>query len=210
MNKQEKEVLDMMKSIMETDMVNGYGFEVLFGGLPNKPKPPYENLNYGYELRPIELKDEEGKPVPNTENYSHLYRDGEQISKEVFRKGGMSYGYKEGYCNLILYVEEKTNKSGFDFGTHVIVDAFGKVVMSGGFSDHPTHVGMHVARMKDVYYNLLNGEKIVAISSSNPINGEKYIIIEHRYDWYNKNLPLGVYKLDKSTCELTKIDNIKK
>ena len=106
------------------------------------------------------------------------------------------------------YVEEKANKSGFDFGTHVIVDAFGKVVMSGGFSDHPTHIGMHVARMKDVYYNLLNGEKIVAISSSSPINGEKYIIIEHRYDWYNKNLPLGVYKLDKSTCELTKIDDI--
>ena len=186
----------------------------IFGGMQQAPKEasPYDDLKHGYELRPIEMKDKKGNSIPNDKQYSHLYRDGEQISKEIFRKGGMCNGFKDGYCTLIHYVkEEGKNEDGFSFGIHVIVDAFGKIVLCGkGITDYPSHVGGNVAHMNDTYYNLLTGEKIMYASSSSVINGANAIIVEHRYDWRNDKIPLGVYRLEKMTCKLEKIDEIKR
>jgi len=185
----------------------------IFGGSPeSKKENGRESLGYGYELREIELLDDKGNPIQNREKYSHLYRDGEQISKEVFRKGGMCNGYEDGYCCLIHYVKESGKREdGFSFGIHVIVDAFGKTVLSGkGITDYPSHLGGNIAKLNDKYYNLLNGEKIIETSSGSVINGATSIIVEHRYNWRNGNLPVGVYRIDKSTCEMTKIDEIRK
>lgn len=185
----------------------------IFGGMPKTPKEStYEDLKYGYELRPIEMKDRKGNPIPNREKYSHLFRDGEQISNEIFRKGGMCNGYKDSYCSLIHYTRESGKREdGFSFGIHIIVDAFGKIVLEGKrITDYPSHVGGNVAHVNDTYYNLLTSEKIMYASSSSVINGATAIIVEHRYDWRNDKLPLGVYRLDKMTCKFEKIDEIRK
>lgn len=199
-----------------TRMMAVPGFETLFGGMPGTEKYPYERLNNGFELRPIEILAEGGQFVlENREDYSHLYHNGLKVSDQVFRKGGMSNGFKEGYCALIHYVQKEPHskkKHGFDFGTHVIINSVGDIVLRGGSfsSDHPYHQGGNVGKVKDTYYNLTTGEPIVTASSTGSINGQQYIIFEHRYDWYNKNLPLGVYQLHKTTCEFIKIDDIKK
>lgn len=212
MSKKEN-AMNMLNAFVQLTSMNPEIYEI-FGGMAGTPEEssPYEDLKHGYELRPIELKDKKGNPIENREKYSHLYRDGEKISNEIFRKGGMCNGFKDGYCALIHYVKESGKREdGFSFGIHVIVDAFGKTVLSGkGITDYPSHVGGNIGRMGDVYYNLLNGEKIMESSSGSSIVGESAIIIEHRYNWRNDKLPLGVYRLDKMTCKLEKIDEIKR
>lgn len=178
-------------------------------GDDNKPKNNYINLKNGYELRPIEFKDEK---VNSDLKYSHLYKDGEQISKEIFRKGGISNGYKDGYCQLIHYVRDKKRQSGFSYGYHVIVNDLGEIVLSnsGLASDSPRYDGGNLAHMKDKFYNLKTGEAFMVRSSSNVISGKNSVIVNHSYDWYGKDLeiPIGIYKIDKVTCEVTKIDEI--
>jgi hypothetical protein len=130
------------------------GFYNIFGGGPFEPKEksPYEDLNDGFELRPIEMLAEGGQIVlDNREKYSHLYHNGVRIGNEIFRKGGMSNGFKDGYASLIHYTkrEEHTEKKhGFDFGTHVIINRAGKIVLSGtGVSSYPSHYGKNVGKM---------------------------------------------------------------
>lgn len=188
------------------------GFENIFGGMYDpEERNPYESLGEGYELRPIELKDKKGNTVENREKYSHLYHDGLKVDDLVFRKGGMSNGFRDGYCSLIYYTpEEGKREDGFSFGIHVIVNRLGEIVLAGtGITSYPSHCGGNVGKLNDTYYNLLTGEKIFNVSSSGSISGKNYIIVEHRYDWYDKSLPLGVYMLDKNTCEYTKIDEVK-
>ena len=64
--------------------------------------------------------------------------------------------------------------------------------------------------MGNYYYNLLTGEKIFPKPVS-VIAGGEYLYLEHRYnfDYYEVKIPVGVYKLNKITLELTKIDEIK-
>lgn len=207
------------KQIDFNDLVSGAYltmFEHIFGGNPNHEKPinPYESLNDGYELRPIELSDEESKNsrIVNLK-YSHLYKDGVKVSDEIFRKGGSCNGFKDGYCVLIHYTrtnEPKKNDNGFSFGTHVIINTEGKTCLSGNGLDYPYHTGGNVGSMGNYYYNLLTGEKICYRPSS-VITGKEFIYLEHRYDfgYYEVKLPVGVYKLNKITLELIKIDEIK-
>ena len=185
---------------------NIYSF---FRGMPKTQ--PYADLGHGYELRPIEMKDEKGNSIPNREKYSNLYRDAKQISNEIFRKGGMCTGFNDGYCSLIRYTKEKKRDDGFSFGTHVVIDAFGKTMLEGKSSiDYPSHIGGNVGRMGETFYNLINGEPIIKSSSSNIIYGTNYIILENRYGWYNEKIELGVYRIDMKTCKLEKIDEIKR
>jgi hypothetical protein len=65
--------------------------------------------------------------------YSHLYKDGVKVSDEIFRKGGLCSGFKEGYCELIHYTrtkEPKKNDEGFSFGSSAIVNTNGKICLS--------------------------------------------------------------------------------
>lgn len=218
MSKQKKEAEQAIEMLATfTRMMATPGFSSFFGGMPfaEEEKYPYERLGNDYELRPIELTEAETKDRYTVDsNYCHLYHNGLKVSDLIFRKGGMSNGFKDGYCALIHYTrtsEPKKNNSGFSFGTHVIINELGDIVLSTPSSlDHPYHIGGHLASIGKYIYDLRTG-KAIAPKSSTTIRGTKCIIIEHRYDWYKKEveLPLGIYRIDFETAELTLIDNVK-
>lgn len=194
----------------------------IFGGMPGsfpeyESKPnPYHQLGNGYELRPIEILAEGGQfVVENRDKFSHLYHNDAKVSDVVFRKGGFGGEFKDGYCELIMYrqKEEHTKKRhGFDFGTFVIINQSGDIVMEGGSfsSEHPHHIRGHIASLGESIYDLRTG-KAIAPKCSNPIKGLNYMIIEHRYNWNKKedSLPIGVYQINYQTAEVIKIDDIK-
>lgn len=213
MDKETKQMLDVMT--LASEMISNGGLYSIFGGLTKKPKPvnPYQSLNDGFELRPIKLSNKESEnPRIVDLKYSHLYKDGVKVSDEIFRKGGLCSGFKEGYCGLIHYIktkESKKNNSGFSFGNHVILNTEGKICLEGKGLDYPYHSGGNVGSVGNYYYNLLTGEKICHRPSSG-ITGVECLYLEHRYnfDYYEVKIPVGVYKLNKITLELTKIDEI--
>jgi len=136
-----------------------------------------------------------------------------KVSDDIFRKGGLCHGFKEGYCGLIHYTrtnESKKNDDGFSFGESVIINTDGKICLTREGLDYAYHSGGNVASMGGYYYNLLTGEKIFPKPAS-VITGGEYLYFEHRYtyDYYEVKIPVGVYKLNKITLELTKIDEIK-
>jgi len=215
MNKETKQI-DVKMMAFGMEVLSNGGFEYLFGGLPKEPKVvnPYEDLNDGFELRPIELTEEESKNQRIVGlKYSHLYKDGVKVSDDIFRKGGLCHGFKEGYCGLIHYTrtnESKKNDDGFSFGESVIINTDGKICLTREGLDYAYHSGGNVGSMGNYYYNLLTGEKICRRPST-VITGGEYLYLEHRYnfDYYEVKIPVGVYKLNKITLELTKIDEIK-
>lgn len=214
MDKETKQMLDVMT--LASEMISNGGLYNIFGGLTKKPKPvnPYQSLNDGFELRPIKLsKKESENPRIVESKYSHLYKDDVKVSDEIFRKGGLCHGFKEGYCGLIHYIrtkEPKKSDSGFSFGDSVIIDTKGKICLSRTGLDYPYHVGGNVGSVGNYYYNLLTGEKICYRPSS-VIVGVECLYLDSRYnfDYYEVKIPFGVYKLNKITLELTKIDEIK-
>ena len=178
-------------------------------------KYPYERLGEGYELRPIQIKDKKTKEMINVEGgYSHLYHNELKVSDEVFRKGGICSGFKDGYCPLIHYVPSKDPKKsdrGYSFGTHVIINHLGDITIGRGSGlDYPYHIGGHLGHLGNYIYDLRSG-KAIAPKSSITITGASCIIIEHRYEWYDKEvkLPLGIYRIDFSTAEILKLDEVK-
>lgn len=187
----------------------------IFGGIPfdETEKYPFERLGDGYELRPIKLSKKETEDSRIVDyKYSHLYHNGLQVSELIFRKGGIGGIFKDGYCQLIHYNRDKKKDCGFSYGEHVIINESGKIVLKeGSFSgDYPHHDGGNVAHMKDLYYDLRTGKPFM-VKSSDSIDGKNTIIVNHRYHWYGKdlNIPVGIYKIDKETCEVTKIDEVK-
>jgi hypothetical protein len=211
-----KEQTKALQEFMELATQSGIGFANFFGGMLKTETPyPHERLSDGYELRKIDMVDEKGNPVENRDSYSHLYHNDLKVSDLVFRKGGLGGNFKDGYCSLVLYTQTRPHEEkshGFDFGVHVIINKLGDVCLSGtGMSSYPSHCGGNLGKLKDTYYNLCTGEEVITCNSSGAsIDGQRFMIVEHRYHWYNKNLPLGIYKIDKFTCEFEKIDEAKK
>ena len=214
MDKETKQMLDVMT--LASEMAFNGNLYSIFGGLTKESKPvnPYQSLNDGFELRPIKLskKESENSRIVDSK-YSHLYKDGVKVSNEIFRKGGICSGFKDGYCSLIQYTrtkEPEKNDSVFSFGTHVIVNSSGKICLTGMRLDHPYHTGGNLGSVGDYYYNLLTGEKVCHKISS-VIVGKEYLYLDNRYnfDYYEVKIPVGVYKLNKITLKLTKIDEIK-
>ena len=208
------EMLETFTLMMQSSSLGDF-----FGGLIREMDPeeryPHQRLGDGYELREIEIIAEGGQfVVENREKYSHLYHNGLKVSDEVFRKGGTGGKFKDGYCKLIHYTQKEPHtekRHGFDFGTHVVIDGLGDIKMKGqGISSYPDHIGGHLGALGNYIYDLRAGSAI-APKSSTSITGKNAIIIEHRYDWYDKEvkLPLGVYRIDFWTAELTKIDEVK-
>lgn len=187
-----------------------------FGGIIKDPEEayPYEKLGNGYELRPIPLTDKEAENSRLVYlKYSHLYHNDLKVSDLIFRKGGICYGFKDGYCSLIHYTrtkEPKKNDNGFSFGTHVIINELGEICLNKNGLDYPYHTGGHLASIGNYIYDLRTGNAI-APKSSTVISGVNCVIIEHKYKWYDKEvtLPLGIYRIDFQTAEITKIDEVK-
>jgi hypothetical protein len=213
-NLQDFDALMEITNLMHQPGGIDYLFGAIFRGTEPKEKYPYDRLGSGYELRPIEIHNPKGELIINDKEYSHLYHNGLKVSDSVFRKGGTGGKFTDGYCSLIHYVKCKDSNRkdphGFDFGTHVIINELGEIVLkSTGSLDYPSHCGGNIGRLKDKYYNLNTGEPIMTARSSGDISSKNLLIVEHRYDWYDKSLPLGVYTINKTTCEITKIDDIK-
>lgn len=214
MDKETKQMLDVME--LASKMAFNGGLYNIFGGLVKEPKKvnPYEDLNDGFELRPIEILAEGGQFVLDNKNkYSHLYKDGVKVSDEIFRKGGLCHGFRDGYCVLIHYVLEREHEEkrlGFSSGDSVIINTDGKICLSREGLDYPYHSGGNVGSVGNYYYNLLTGEKICYRPSS-VIVGKECLYLDNKYtfDYYEIKLPVGIYKLNKITLELTKIDEIK-
>lgn len=209
----DSDISKMFIAAMRVARNSTYGFP----GFDNEPKPIYESLGDGFELRPIPLTKKEAADsrIVNLK-YSHLYYNGERVSDNIFRKGGMGGIFKDGYCELIHYIrtdKKGESDSGFDFGTFVIVNEFGEISLRGEryTSDHPYHIGGRLASIGKYVYDLHTGNAI-SPKGSTWIKGETAVIIEHRYDWYDKEvkLPIGIYSIDYKTAEITKLDDIKK
>jgi hypothetical protein len=187
-----------------------------FGGIMKDPEEvyPYQKLGNMYELRPIPLTAKEAENSRLVDlKYSHLYHNGLKVSDLIFRKGGICHGFKDGYCSLIHYVrtkEAKKNDAGFSFGTHVIINELGEICLNKDGLDYPYHIGGHLASIGSYVYDLRSG-KAIAPKSSTTIRGVNCLIVEHQYSSYNKEvtLPLGVYRIDFWTAEITKIDDVK-
>jgi hypothetical protein len=220
MSNKDKKFTDFENSIVAlkafTKMMNNGNLYGMFDGTHNEPKEvyPYERLGDGYELRPIEILTEDGQfNVENRNKYSHLYHNALKVSDEIFRKGGIGGKFENGYCSLIRYTLDKPHTEkldGFNSGTHVIVNHLGDICIESTGLDYPYHLSWHIASIGNYLYDLRNG-KAIAPKSSTIIEGKKYIIIEHKYDWYNKEvqLPLGIYKINTKTVTITYLDEIK-
>lgn len=217
-NKQE-DYFDISKATEFLSIMNNIVSNGMFGGMPftnntDPIVPLYERLGDGYELRPIEILAEGGQFVlENSEKFSHLYHNGEKVNDEVFRKGGMGGKFRDGYCELIHYVQENPHtekRHGFNFGKHVIINSDGIIVLSENSLKHPSHMGGNIGRLDETYYDLTCGKPILKGGFAESISGNKFIIVEHRYHWYNEDLPLGIYMLDKTSCTYEKIDEIYK
>lgn len=209
----ENEKLKSYYDLFHTLILDGTA-DKMFGGRPDTPKPKYTQLGEGYELRPIKLTaDEQSNKYILDMKYSHLYHNGLKVSDSIFRIGGFGGKFKNGYCELIQYTRDTKRERGFSSGNFVIVNHLGEIVLkSEEFSGtHPRHEGGNVGFVEDMYYDLRTGEPFM-VKSSSVINGKNFIIVEHKYDWYGKelNIPTGVYKIDKETCQFEKIDEIKK
>jgi len=213
----ERDALEAL-NLMNAFMSNSSGMlESIFGGL-RKTEPvekyPYQKLGDGYELRPIPLTKKQSEDSRLVEmKYSHLYHNDLKVSDLIFRKGGLGGTFKDGYCSLIHYVktkEPKKNNSGFSFGTHVIINVLGEICLSRDGLDYPYHIGGHLASIGNYIYDLRT-EKAIAPKSSPTIQGVNCVIINHTYSWYDKEvtLPLGIYKIDFQTAQITKIDEVK-
>lgn len=214
----EESIIDIMSQFCQ--IYGSYGSISSFLGsainAEDKRKNPYEDLNNGFNLRPIERKGKDGEPIENENKYSHLYRGDKLISTEIFRKGGIGGKFKDGYCELLHYKPEsdpKKSSEGYTFGRWCIVNESGSIMFEQENSlDHPTLVGGRILQYKDFLIDLVTGKKIAPKGSSS-IKGWNSLIIEHRYDWYAKELdfdmPIGIYKIDLQTAKVTKIDDIK-
>ena len=133
-------------------------------------------------------------------DYGFLFKGDTQISEEIFRCGGMFSGFHEGYVNLIKY---EVQPDGFDYGTHVIINTSGKIVLAvDNMLYYPQHVTGNVGAIQDKYFNLITGEFIVegyhaVISPKSVFVAEKCHNLEHT----NK-----MYKIDKITCKLETLE----
>ena len=167
------------------------------------------------------IVDKEGKSVRN--NYGYLCKDGIQICNTVFRKGGVSGGFQDGYCSLILYTPNNS-KEGYDSGTHVIIDETGKVCLKAEKGlDYPSYIKGVVGKLGNIYYNLKTGEIILDGSyktggyvSSTSVKSDHFVFIdgtlivnnpekttEYQRGIIRKNV---VYQIEFSTGKLTIIE----
>jgi len=191
-------------------------FHSFFNSLESekKLKNPYEDLGGGFNLRLIEITDDKGNLIPNSDKYCQLYHGDRKLSTGIFRKGGIGGKFRDGYCELLHYYPEtdpKKSSNGLSFGLWVIVNSEGSIVFrSTGSLSYPRHIAGRIASYDNYIYDLETGTAI-APKSSTVIEGKTSMIIEHLYDWYNKDvkLPLGIYKIDYKTAEVIKIDDKK-
>lgn len=172
--------------------------------------PTYQQLGSEFELRPIKIINKKGIQITNTNSYSHLYKNGKQISDAIFRVGGMGGKFKDGYCELITYEYTKSPKNDnelFTSGDFCLINGNGNIAYTfKSFSNH-YHLGGKFVSENNFIIDIETKDKILP-HPSNLINGHTHLIIEHSYSWKMKEIPIGIYQLNKFTGELIKIDEV--
>lgn len=160
--------------------------------LANEAAQHDENdLGKGFRLEPVDYKRYEN----DSSQYYNLFKDGKKISDKIFRRGGISSGFKKGdYCSLIVYGDDKIGVG----GTHCIVDMQGKIVhkQSKGLS-YPYLAGGVIVSDDNWYYNLLNGEKLVRGRES--VSSKDFIFVESSFYSEDGDWQEGVYQIEKKT-----------
>lgn len=197
---------------------------------PPQKKREGQELGDDFWLKPIKVVNKNGTPLVNANLYSHLYRGDTKLSDTVFRRGGLSFGYRDGFCELITYDKradlnhelntgKKFNRVDeiFDYGRHCIVDQAGNIrLRDENMLSTIRLVRGRIATMDGLVYDLETGNKIALITSGNcTITGMTCMIIEHAYDFecYQnkfKEFKTGIYKIDFATAEVTRLDDVKR
>ena len=176
-------------------------------------KSPYHQLGNQIELRPVTLTNSKGEYIENSNKYGNLYKNGIKLSDEVFRIGGFGGSFKnELYCSVIHYKKTnpkivKSEHDLFDSGKHCLINDQGQIVMHCDYNYY--YLGGNVVYHNSKYISVLTNKEFFN-SSSNNIIGKNYIIVSHTYNFGQNNIPVGIYKIDKLTCEVIKIDELNK
>jgi hypothetical protein len=174
-------------SKMVNIILNPKMFETFYGANTDERDNDEYQLGHGLSL----VLDKSIKD--NKLRYCRLVKDGVQISDNYYRLGGLDSGFNgKPYASIILY--KKVNAEAV--GTHVIIDANGKVVLEGKGLNYPYYFAGVIGQMDRVYYNLLTGKAIV--KGSTAVESESYYFVENKY---NDEYPKGVYKITKATGE---------
>jgi hypothetical protein len=206
MNSEQLKAFNLISKMIKSGDLD---FENFFGGGSSVEKSPYTQLGEGFELRPIEIKNQAGKVIENRDKYSTLWRDGKEVTDLVFRKGGVGGDFKNGWCDLILYRKDPTKATGFDYGVWVLINRDGEVILESKkfSSNHPKYIGGIIGELDGYYYNLITKQKVAPTGSNRIITGSS-IIIEHKYEWNDRELKLqvGVYSLSLDGSGLVKLD----
>ena len=126
-------------------------------------------------------------------NYCHLYYNNKKVSNNIFRMDSFQNKFKDGYCNIIHYNRNKDKKCHyFSYGESVIINGKRDIILKQESLKYPNHIKGCLSYIKEKIYDLRNG-KLITIYN-NIICGSENIIIEHRYNFYDKEhiLPLGI------------------
>jgi hypothetical protein len=145
------------------------------------------NLNNGFKLIPFD----------NDNNYSHLYKDGKQVSTEIFRKGGMCTGFTDGYCILINYTIEKDGTWGLSSGTFVVVNSRGEIVKyQKSTLTYIYHRGGCIISEGDEIF-CLKTNKIIMKKSGSIMRTENYLFAQegHKGPIYKIEIATGNYEI---------------
>ena len=153
--------------------------------------PEYQHddsdLKNGFRLVPIE---KEG--FDNINNYSHLYKDGVKLSDAILRRGGFCSGFKDGFCQLIVYDNVKQS-----IGKDCILNEKGEIVFKAKENfKHVYHVDGVIASQNNKYYNLLTGEEIC--EGYDRLRTKEFIFIGSSLGTssvYKINIKTGKYKI---------------
>ena len=132
----------------------------------------------------------------NTSRYSHLFKDGIQISDKIFRLGGLDYGFnKKPYASIIVYHDYPKDT----WGNNCIIDSNGKIVLEAEkFDSSFYYLDGVIAKKKDTIINLLTGEAIVK-SHSSSLKSKEFMFVECN-DYENK-FKKGIYKINFTSGE---------
>jgi len=183
------QMLDLMMKTMRVMETDPFNFLSMIMNHPSM-KPDENDLGRGFRLVPDESIED------NREGYSHLHKDGVKVNDMLFRRGGLCSGFgKKDYLSLIAYPDFDGKTGGW--GNHCIVDLNGQIVlMAEKFDTSFYYLDGVIAKMKDTYYNLLTKQPILKGGSSSSIKSKRFLFVENSY---NKEYPLGVYKIEYAT-----------
>lgn len=148
-----------------------------------------EEFDLGYDLKLV--------LIPNTDSDKkfYLYKNGEKISDEFFRIGGLGGKFRDNYCSLLI-VENRKLQSTQDYLKifEAIIDTNGKVVFKADHFTSLYHLGGLIASYKNKLFNLKTGEEICENNNSSISSADSIFLKNYK--------TTGVMQIFKHTGEI--------